>query len=221
MKFSALAAIVACVPALVRAAGSGNPFEGATPYLIPDYTDEVNAAVAKYALFTNRFAELTTNTFLDDCSISDSSLASQAALVAQIPVFFWMDVAAKVPTLGDYLTAAESAGGTPLVQAVIYDLPDRDCAAEASAGEYTIADGGAEKYQAYIDAIAEQVEREFRHLLWKTLSPLTYEPFSWLEHPNVRVVFVVEPDGLANLVTNLSVAKCANAESTYKVPSNP
>lgn len=36
------------------------------------------------------------------------------------------------------------------------------------------------------------------------------------EYPNVRVVFVVEPDGLANLVTNLGVAKCANAESTYK-----
>jgi cellulose 1,4-beta-cellobiosidase len=41
-----------------------------------------------------------------------------------------MDVASKVDTLGDYLQAADAAGGTPLVQAVIYDLPDRDCAAE-------------------------------------------------------------------------------------------
>ena len=40
------------------------------------------------------------------------------------------------------------------------------------------------------------------------------------EYPDVRVVFVVEPDGLANLVTNLSVAKCANAASTYKVNSS-
>ena len=37
-----------------------------------------------------------------------------------------------------------------------------------------------------------------------------------VEYPNVRVVFVVEPDGLANLVTNLSVQKCANAQSTYE-----
>ena len=71
-----------------------------------------------------------------------------------------MDVAAKVDTLGQYLAAADAQGGTPLVQAVIYDLPDRDCAAEASAGEFSIADGGAEKYQAYIDAIASQVERK-------------------------------------------------------------
>lgn len=27
---------------------------------------------------------------------------------------------------------------------------------------------------------------------------------------------VIEPDSLANLVTNLSVSKCANAEATYK-----
>ncbi|KAL5535992.1 CEL3_1 [Sanghuangporus sanghuang] len=173
MKFSALSALVACVPAFVKAAGSGNPFEGATVFLTPSYVEEVTAAVA---------------------NISDSTLASQAALVEQIPVFFWMDVAAKVSDLGDILSQADAAGGTQVVQAVIYDLPDRDCAAEASAGEYTIADGGAEKYQAYIDSIVEQVEK----------------------FPNVRVVFVIEPDGLANLVTNLSVAECANAESTYK-----
>ncbi|KAL5533726.1 hypothetical protein ACEPAG_186 [Sanghuangporus baumii] len=173
MKFSALAALVACVPTFVKAAGSGNPFDGATVFLTPSYVEEVTAAVV---------------------NISDATLASQAALVEQIPVFFWMDVAAKVSDLGDILSQADAAGGTQVIQAVIYDLPDRDCAAEASAGEFTIADGGAEKYQAYIDSIVEQVER----------------------FPNVRVVFVVEPDGLANLVTNLSVPKCANAESTYK-----
>jgi len=37
-----------------------------------------------------------------------------------------------------------------------------------------------------------------------------------VEYPTVRVVFVVEPDGLANLVTNMNVQKCANAASTYK-----
>lgn len=47
MKLSALAALVACVPAFVKAAGSGNPFEGATTFLIPEYVTEVQAAVAK------------------------------------------------------------------------------------------------------------------------------------------------------------------------------
>lgn len=91
--------------------------------------------------------------------MTDSTLAAQAAEVENIPVFFWMDVAAKVPTLGTYLAAADAAGGTQVVQAVIYDLPDRDCAAESSAGEFSIADGGAELYEQYIDAIAAQVER--------------------------------------------------------------
>lgn len=71
-----------------------------------------------------------------------------------------MDVASKVDTLGQYLATASKAGGTQVVQAVIYDLPDRDCAAESSAGEFSIASGGAAKYEAYIDAIAAQVQSE-------------------------------------------------------------
>ncbi len=41
-----------------------------------------------------------------------------------------------------------------LVQIVIYDLPNRDCHAKASNGEYTIANNGVANYQAYIDAIS-------------------------------------------------------------------
>lgn len=47
MKFSSLAALVACVPAFVKAAGSGNPFEGATVFLDPSYVAEVQASVAR------------------------------------------------------------------------------------------------------------------------------------------------------------------------------
>ena len=47
MKFTALLALIACIPAFVKAAGSGSPFEGATTFLIPEYVDEVTAAVAK------------------------------------------------------------------------------------------------------------------------------------------------------------------------------
>ena len=36
------------------------------------------------------------------------------------------------------------------------------------------------------------------------------------EFPDVRVVAVIEPDSLANLVTNLNVQKCANAQTVYK-----
>lgn len=123
-----------------------------------------------------------------------------------------MDVAAKVPTLAQYLASATAAGGTQVVQAVIYDLPDRDCAAESSAGEFSIADNGTALYKQYIDNIAAAVEGtpECRHFLKIS------DSFD-SANPTVRTVFVVEPDGLANLVTNSNIEKCANAASTYKV----
>lgn len=39
----------------------------------------------------------------------------------------------------------------------------------------------------------------------------------WMaEYPQVRVVAVVEPDSLANLVTNLSDPRCSAAQTVYK-----
>jgi cellulose 1,4-beta-cellobiosidase len=74
------------------------------------------------------------------------------------------DTAAKVPTMGDFLKEIKSkndAGAKPPTAGifVVYDLPDRDCAALASNGEYLISDGGVEKYKAYIDSIRAQIEK--------------------------------------------------------------
>ena len=65
---------------------------------------------------------------------------------------------AKVPLMGDMLADIQSknnAGANPPIagQFVVYDLPDRDCAALASNGELSIADGGVAKYESYIDSI--------------------------------------------------------------------
>jgi Cellobiohydrolase A (1,4-beta-cellobiosidase A) len=62
--------------------------------------------------------------------------------------------------MGEFLAdirAQNKAGASPPIagQFVVYDLPDRDCAALASNGEYSIANGGVAKYKAYIDAIRE------------------------------------------------------------------
>lgn len=98
-----------------------------------------------------------------------------------------------------YLTNIETlnaAGASPPVMGafVVYDLPDRDCAALASNGEYSIANNGVVNYKAYIDSIVAIIKK----------------------HPKVNIALVIEPDSLANLVTNLSVSKCANAEAAYK-----
>jgi cellulose 1,4-beta-cellobiosidase len=53
------------------------------------------------------------------------------------------------------IRALNKAGASPPFagQFVVYDLPDRDCAALASNGEYSIANGGVANYKAYIDSI--------------------------------------------------------------------
>jgi cellulose 1,4-beta-cellobiosidase len=53
------------------------------------------------------------------------------------------------------IRAKNADGASPPIAGtfVVYDLPDRDCAALASNGEYSIADGGVAKYKAYIDSI--------------------------------------------------------------------
>ncbi|PPQ98813.1 hypothetical protein CVT24_003367 [Panaeolus cyanescens] len=156
---------------------AGNPFNGYEIYLSPYYADEVAAAAAQ---------------------ITDSTLKAKALKVASIPTFIWFDVIAKTPTLGTYLADAsakqKAEGKKYIVQIVVYDLPDRDCAALASNGEFSIANGGVANYKKYIDQLVAEIKK----------------------YPDVRVVAVIEPDSLANLVTNLSVAKCSGAASAYK-----
>ena len=63
-----------------------------------------------------------------------------------MPNFTWFDVIAKTGDLGTYLADASALGKASgkkyIVQIVVYDLPDRDCAALASNGEFTIANNG-------------------------------------------------------------------------------
>ena len=74
------------------------------------------------------------------------------------------DTISKVPLLGQFLADAQSiqksTGQKQLVQIVVYDLPDRDCAAKASNGEFSIANNGQANYQSYIDGLVGQIQRE-------------------------------------------------------------
>jgi cellulose 1,4-beta-cellobiosidase len=84
------------------------------------------------------------------------------------------------------------AQGANLIGIVIYDLPNRDCSALASNGELLIANGGSARYKTeYIDVI--------------------YSVISQPKYSGLRIVAVIEPDSLPNLVTNLSFAKCQEA----------
>ncbi|KAJ9133835.1 Glucanase [Pleurostoma richardsiae] len=156
---------------------TGNPFIGVQQWANSYYASEISASA---------IPTLT------------GAMATQAAAVAKVPTFQWLDTADKVPTLMAQtlsdIRAANKAASPPYAGLfVVYDLPDRDCAAAASNGEYSIADDGVTHYKAYIDAIREQL----------------------VAFSDLRIILVVEPDSLANLVTNLNVAKCSNAQSAY------
>lgn len=120
-----------------------------------------------------------------------------------VPVAFWLDNIAKVGSLNSVLAAArgqQADSGRPVVVTiVVYDLPNRDCAALASNGEIPCADAdcvdGLTKYETeYIDLIVSDLKN----------------------YPELRIAAIVEPDSLPNLVTNLGVPKCTQAEKAYK-----
>ena len=59
------------------------------------------------------------------------------------------------------IKAKNAAGASPPIMGafVVYDLPNRDCAALASNGELQVADDGLNKYKKYIDSIAAIIKK--------------------------------------------------------------
>ncbi|KAL9054337.1 MAG: hypothetical protein Q9162_004211 [Coniocarpon cinnabarinum] len=156
----------------------GNPFTGKQIYANPYYASEISASAIPTLAGAQKAA---------------------ASAVANTGTFVWLDTAAKVPTMDTYLTNIEglnSKGASPEVMGafVVYDLPNRDCAAAASNGEYSVANNGLANYYKYIDSIAAIIKA----------------------HPKTSIALVIEPDSLGNLVTNLNVAKCTEAADAYK-----
>ncbi|HEY5957182.1 MAG TPA: glycoside hydrolase family 6 protein [Polyangiaceae bacterium] len=152
-----------------------SPFMGAELFRDPAYVAKVEAAAK-----------------------ADKANADLIRKVANYPTAIWLDSIASVSRIGKLLDAAEKQNSNDkpvLVTFVIYDLPNRDCSAKASAGELDAEKGGAEKYKTdFIDKIAEK----------------------FALHPKLRIVAIVEPDSLGNLATNMNVPKCAASDQVYR-----
>jgi len=117
--------------------------------------------------------------------------------VAKYNTAVWMDrIGAIAPTDGsyglrDHLDAA-LAQNANLIQIVVYDLPNRDCHALASNGELKQGPEGTARYRTeYVDQIASI--------------------FSDAKYKSLRIIAIIEPDSLPNLVTNMSDSDCAAA----------
>ncbi|MFB7533933.1 glycoside hydrolase family 6 protein [Streptomyces sp. NPDC056178] len=127
------------------------------------------------------------------------------SVIADEPSFVWMDRIAAIEGAGDAMSLREHLDtaldqGANLFQVVIYDLPGRDCAALASNGELGPTELGRYKTE-YIDPIAA----------------ILADP----AYASLRIVTVIEPDSLPNLVTNAGgTAGSTEACATMKANGN-
>jgi cellulose 1,4-beta-cellobiosidase len=148
---------------------------GATFYVNPEYVAQVESTAA-----------------------AAPSDAVRIRKVETAPTAIWLDSIAKAQRVSHYLDEAlaqQKKEGKPVVTVfALYDMPGRDCAAVASAGELPLGPGEARYKGEFIDAIGAQFRK----------------------YPSQRIVAVLEPDSLANIATNLSNAKCAAAEQAYR-----
>ena len=163
-----------------------NPYSGAMVYVNPDYTAEVATAEA-----------------------ADPSLAGKMATVAKQPTFVWLDHIAAITAVNGNGTAtgrmslqqhinaavAQANGAEIVVQLVIYDLPQRDCAALASNGELSIA-GGDVPIGGGPAMTGTGIQEYENYYITPIYNILKAAP------SNVRFVLVIEDDSLPNLITN-------------------
>lgn len=160
-----------------------NPFAGASAYINPDYARLVQTSVGQ----------------------ADSELVPALAQVASQPTAVWLDRIEAIHggdvnggrlSLREHLdnALAQKPEGEPITATfVVYNLPDRDCAALASNGTLHADQNGLSIYKSdYIDVIAET--------------------FADPKYRDIRIVTIVEPDSLPNLVTNLDDPDCAKVQ---------
>ncbi|TNV94257.1 1,4-beta-cellobiosidase, partial [Xylella fastidiosa] len=163
-----------------------NPFVDATSYLNPDYSKDIDTSITK---------------------VSDVSLKEKMETIKNYPTGVWLDTIDAVKggpknpgrlNLTGHLDAAlaQKKGNTPITATfVIYDMPGRDCHALASNGELPLTPAGLQRYKKeYIDTIANI--------------------FANPKYKDIRIVTVIEPDSLPNIITNMSTPNCAKAKNT-------
>jgi len=130
--------------------------------------------------------------------MTDSSLKAKAEKMKTYSNAIWLDNIKNMnswlePNLKNALSQ-QSGSKKVLTVFVVYDLPGRDCHALASNGELLANASDAKRYETeYIDVIEKHLK--------------TYK--------SQPVVLIVEPDSLANMVTNIETTPACAASQDY------
>lgn len=145
--------------------------------------------------------------YIDPIWSGKAQAETNGSKIAGYNTAVWMDrIGAITPADGgyglrDHLDAA-LAQNANVIQIVVYDLPNRDCHALASNGELKQGAEGTARYRTeYVDAIAAI--------------------FGDAKYRSLRIIAIIEPDSLPNLVTNLSDPECQQAtDATHGYVAN-
>ncbi|CZT11693.1 related to cellulose 1,4-beta-cellobiosidase II precursor [Rhynchosporium agropyri] len=171
--------------------------------LSPDYSTgssaDVNPFVGKNYYANSIYAAKLDETIGAFTSKGDTLNAGRAKTVKSIGTFLWVasvaDLTKMTSTIKEALAEQQRTKKKQIVQLVHYNLPDRDCSAGESSGEYTSANNGLALYKKnYVDPFAAAVKAA----------------------PELTFAVILEPDSLGNAVTNLALPFCAGAAPGYE-----
>lgn len=177
---------------------AGNPFRKHKLFINPTYTDNIDQSV--------RTAK------------SDAEKLNLMKM-RKTPTAYWIDVRKKArrgaTTLDSVDGILKNAAGRktpPLVTFIVYNLPNRDCAAEASNGELCCG-GKTEKGQC--DFLDESSTGNCQAGLKKYREEYIDQIAASIKQycGKVPLALIIEPDSLPNFVTNIDNRKCG-AKST-------
>jgi cellulose 1,4-beta-cellobiosidase len=178
MRVFLFLAVLSLSVALYQCA-TGNPFSGTDYYTNPDFVAEIEDTIKAYPQHETLLRK-----------------------TQNISAAYWIDTISRIGNITKVLEGAKAqqakTGKKTLTTFIVYDLPNRDCAAAASNGELVCADSactdGLNTYKTkYVDPIVA-IFKQF---------------------PDQPIVAIVEPDSLGNMATNLNIQKCGVAENAY------
>ncbi|KAH9486113.1 1,4-beta-D-glucan cellobiohydrolase CEL6B [Psilocybe cubensis] len=159
-----------------------------------------NPYIGKEAYANQEYANKLEETIQYFNELNDDLNAARTRTVQKIPTFAWISASSDVDKIEglvqETLAAQIETKKQQILQLVVYNLPDRDCSAGASDGEFKLDEDGLSKYKNYIDTIANEL--------------------STPDAEKINFVVILEPDSLANVVTSLGVPSCAKAAPAYK-----
>ena len=184
-----------------------NPFADAYFYVSPDITTMMNSSL-----------DIVTKA-------GDKDMADKIKYVQRQPSAVWMDSIETIHgvpgsgrrSLEKHLDAAvaqqqyyEQRDGkkSPMtVVVIIYDLPDRDCAAFASNGKL-VQVGNPKKFSTPADG--DGFERYRDEYIREIASIFTKKP----EYKDLRIVAMLEPDSFPNMITNTNESSSSEANGS-------